>query len=114
MGRIAMPEFSQNIYSAVKIGISPFDDRSDGNQSGDQFPVNKVVDWIGIYSMVIRKPPKNFTTKRFEAFFFRGEPDILFSNGTFQSFAVEDKQASEVRASRAKRSTAAFLATICA
>jgi len=58
-----MPEFSQNIYSAVKIGISPFDDRSDGNQSGDQFPVNKVVDWIGIYSMVIRKPPPLRRTK---------------------------------------------------
>ncbi|HNT96503.1 MAG TPA: phosphotransferase, partial [Thermotogota bacterium] len=38
-------------------------------------------------------PPKDFTTKRFEAFLSRGEPDILFSNGTLQSFAAEDKQA---------------------
>ncbi len=39
------------------------------------------------------KPPEGFTTKRFEAFLSRGEPDALFGAGVIHTFREEDKQA---------------------
>ncbi len=39
------------------------------------------------------KPPIGFTTKRFEAFLSRGEPDDLFSDGGIQTFRPDDREA---------------------
>ncbi|MBN1152239.1 MAG: phosphotransferase [Dehalococcoidia bacterium] len=38
-------------------------------------------------------PPVDFTTKRFQAFLSRGEPDVLFGDGTLRSFRAADRQA---------------------
>lgn len=38
-------------------------------------------------------PPRDFTTKRFEAFLSRGEPDVLFEAGLIQTFRDEDREA---------------------
>ncbi|MFO7632477.1 MAG: phosphotransferase [Caldilinea sp.] len=40
------------------------------------------------------KPPSDFSTKRFEAFLSRGEPDVLFAgDGVIQSFRDDDRRA---------------------
>jgi Ser/Thr protein kinase RdoA (MazF antagonist) len=38
------------------------------------------------------QPPGSFSTKRFEAFLSRGEPDVLFNDGASQNFADEDRR----------------------
>ena len=39
------------------------------------------------------KPPAGFSTRRFEAFLSRGEPDVIFGDGMIQTFREEDRQA---------------------
>ena len=39
------------------------------------------------------QPPADFTTKRFEGFLSRGEPDTIFDGGLICGFQEEDKQA---------------------
>jgi Ser/Thr protein kinase RdoA (MazF antagonist) len=39
------------------------------------------------------KPPSDFSTKRFEAFLSRGEPDVIFGDGVVQTFRDDDKRA---------------------
>ncbi len=39
------------------------------------------------------KPPLGFSTRRFEAFLSRGEPDVLLGDGAFQTFRPDDRQA---------------------
>ncbi|MDQ7794504.1 MAG: phosphotransferase [bacterium] len=39
------------------------------------------------------KPPCGFSTKRFEAFLSRGEPDVIFGDGLIQTFHDDDRQA---------------------
>jgi Ser/Thr protein kinase RdoA (MazF antagonist) len=39
------------------------------------------------------QPPDSFSTKRFEAFLSRGEPDVLFGDGAYKNFADEDGRA---------------------
>ncbi|MBN1890917.1 MAG: phosphotransferase [Thermoflexales bacterium] len=39
------------------------------------------------------KPPSGFSTKRFEAFLSRGEPDVIFSDGVMQTFRDDDRRA---------------------
>jgi len=39
------------------------------------------------------KPPDGFTTKRFEAFLSRGEPDVVFGSGVIQTFREDDREA---------------------
>ncbi len=38
-------------------------------------------------------PPQDFTTKRFEAFLSRGEPNVLFEDRTLAAFREEDRRA---------------------
>ncbi len=39
------------------------------------------------------RPPSGFTTKQFDAFLSRGEPDMIFGEGLIQSFREEDQKA---------------------
>lgn len=39
------------------------------------------------------KPPAGFSTRRFEAFLSRGEPDVVFGDGVIQTFREDDRQA---------------------
>jgi Ser/Thr protein kinase RdoA (MazF antagonist) len=39
------------------------------------------------------KPPSGFTTRRFEAYLSRGEPDVLFSDAVLQTFGEQDRRA---------------------
>jgi Ser/Thr protein kinase RdoA (MazF antagonist) len=39
------------------------------------------------------KPPSDFSTKRFEAFLSRGEPDAIFSGGVIQTFRDDNRRA---------------------
>ncbi len=39
------------------------------------------------------QPPRGFSTKRFEAFLSRGEPDAIFSDAVLQTFGDDDRRA---------------------
>lgn len=39
------------------------------------------------------KPPSDFSTRRFEAFLSRGEPDVVFGDGVIQTFREDDRRA---------------------
>jgi Ser/Thr protein kinase RdoA (MazF antagonist) len=39
------------------------------------------------------QPPHDFSTKRFEAFLSRGEPDVVFGDGVIQTFRDDDRRA---------------------
>jgi Ser/Thr protein kinase RdoA (MazF antagonist) len=39
------------------------------------------------------KPPPDFSTKRFEAFLSRGEPDVVFSDEVIRTFREDDRRA---------------------